>query len=187
MALAQDVAAAADDGGVNADGGREGDAALRAATHRTVAEAAELLDAHKFNVVIAKIMELVNTTRKAIDSGAGAADPAVREAVEAVAILLSLFAPYTADDMWEQLGHHDFVARAEWPKVDQSLLVLSTVTAVVQVQGKVRDRLEVPADVTEEALRELALASENVQKFLDGRQIRTVIVRAPKLVNIVPA
>ncbi|WP_394937874.1 leucine--tRNA ligase [Psychromicrobium sp. YIM B11713] len=165
----------------------EGDRALREQTHRSVAEAAELLDAHKFNVVIAKIMELVNATRKVIDSGAGAADPAVREATEAVAIMLSLFAPYTADDMWEQLGQQDFVARAAWPVVDETLLVRSTVTAVVQIQGKVRERLEVPADITEDELRELALAAENVQKFLDGRDIRTVIVRAPKLVNIVPA
>ncbi|MGA8787788.1 MAG: hypothetical protein WB535_02440, partial [Paenarthrobacter sp.] len=68
-----------------------------------------------------------------------------------------------------------------------ALLVQDTVTAVVQVQGKVRDRLEVSPDITEDALRELALASENVQRALDGRGIRTVIVRAPKLVNIVPA
>ncbi|AJT41001.1 leucine--tRNA ligase [Psychromicrobium lacuslunae] len=179
--LAQDVSSPVD------SDPRQGDSALRSVTHRTVAEAAELLDAHKFNVVIAKIMELVNATRKAIDSGAGAADPAAREAAEAVTILLSLFAPYTADDMWEQLGHSDFVARASWPTVDPALLVESTVTAVVQVQGKVRERLEVTPDIDEEQLRELALASENVQKFLAGREIRTVIVRAPKLVNIVPA
>ncbi|WP_285724634.1 leucine--tRNA ligase [Psychromicrobium xiongbiense] len=163
------------------------DPALRALVHRAVADSAELLDAHKFNVVIAKLMELVNATRKVIDSGAGAANPAVHEAAEALAIILSLFAPYIADEMWEVLGHEDFVARASWPTVDEALLVQSSVTAVVQVQGKVRERLEVPADITEEALQELALASENVQRALDGRAIRTVIVRAPKLVNIVPA
>nr|A9WS85.2 RecName: Full=Leucine--tRNA ligase; AltName: Full=Leucyl-tRNA synthetase; Short=LeuRS [Renibacterium salmoninarum ATCC 33209] len=164
-----------------------GDRALRSVTHRTLSEAADLIDAHKFNVVVAKTMELVNITRKSIDSGCGPADPAVREAVEAVAVILSLFAPYTAEDIWAELGHQDFVARASWPTVDDSLLVQSTITAVVQVQGKVRDRLEVPTDITEDQLRELALASEIVQKTLDGRGIRTVIVRAPKLVNIVPA
>lgn len=178
--LAQDVGSA-----VGADP-VDGDPALRASTHRTVAEAAALMEAHKFNVVIAKLMELVNATRKAIDSGPGADDPAVREAVEAVAVLLSLFAPYTAEDMWAQLGGEDFVARANWPVVEESLLVQSTVTAVVQIQGKVRDRLEVPAEITEGELRELALASAQVQRALDGRGIRTVIVRAPKLVNIVP-
>jgi leucyl-tRNA synthetase len=179
--LAQDVTSGP---GVDAT---SGDRALRSVTHRTIADAAELLDANKFNVVVAKLMELVNATRKAIDSGAGAADPAVREAAEAVAVILSLFAPYTAEDMWNLLGHPASVANAGWPAHDPALLVQDTVTAVVQVQGKVRDRLEVSPDVSEDQLRELALASENVQRALDGRGIRTVIVRAPKLVNIVPA
>ncbi|MGF9661815.1 leucine--tRNA ligase [Arthrobacter crystallopoietes] len=164
-----------------------GDAKLRAVTHRTIADAADLLDQHKFNVVIARLMELVNATRKVIDSGAGGADPAVREAAEAVAVILGLFAPYTAEDLWAALGHEPSVASASWPEVDESLLVLATVTAVVQVQGKVRDRLEVAADITEEELKSKALASEQIIKTLDGRGIRTVIVRAPKLVNIVPA
>ncbi|CAM3061305.1 Leucine--tRNA ligase [Arthrobacter ulcerisalmonis] len=179
--LAQDVSSAA---GTDAAAGDRG---LRSVTHRTISDAADLLDSNKFNVVVAKLMELVNATRKAIDTGAGGSDPAVREATEAVAVILSLFAPYTAEDMWNVLGHPASVANAGWPKHDPSLLVQDTVTAVVQVQGKVRDRLEVSPDVTEEQLRELALASENVQRALDGRDIRTVIVRAPKLVNIVPA
>jgi leucyl-tRNA synthetase len=164
-----------------------GDRALRSVTHRTIADAAELLDNNKFNVVVAKLMELVNATRKTIDSGAGGADPAVREAVEAVAVILSLFAPYTAEDLWNVLGHPASVANAGWPSHDEALLVQETITAVVQVQGKVRDRLEVSPAISEDDLRELALASENVQRALDGRGIRTVIVRAPKLVNIVPA
>ncbi|WP_418910598.1 leucine--tRNA ligase [Arthrobacter koreensis] len=164
-----------------------GDKKLRSVTHRTIADATELLDAGKFNVVIAKLMELVNATRKTIDAGAGAADPAVREAAETVAVILSLFAPYTAEDLWNALGHPASVANAGWPAVDVSLLVQDTVTAIVQVKGKVRDRLEVPADITEDALRELALASEQVQRTLDGAGIRTIIVKAPKLVNIVPA
>ncbi|UWX95845.1 leucine--tRNA ligase [Arthrobacter zhaoxinii] len=164
-----------------------GDRKLRALTHRTVADATELLENNKFNVVVAKLMELVNATRKAIDSGAGAADPAVREAAEAVAVMLSLFAPYTAEDLWNLLGRDASVVNAGWPAVDKTLLVQDTVTAVVQVQGKVRDRLEVAADISEEDLREAALASDAVQRFLDGRGIRTVIVRAPKLVNIVSA
>jgi leucyl-tRNA synthetase len=181
--LAQDVTS---EPGVDA---ASGDRALRSVTHRTIADAAALLDTNKFNVVVAKLMELVNATRKTIDAatGAGGADPAVREAAEAVAVILSLFAPYTAEDMWNVLGHPASVANAGWPAHDEALLVQDTVTAVVQVQGKVRDRLEVSPDISEDELRELALASENVQRALDGRGIRTVIVRAPKLVNIVPA
>lgn len=164
-----------------------GDAELRKLTHRTVADAAELIDSQRFNVMVARIMELVNATRKAIDSGPGAADPAVREAVEAVAIVLSLVAPYTAEEMWEELGHEPTVAKAGWPKVDPALLVQDSVTCVVQIAGKVKDRLEVSPDISDADLEQLALASEAIQKALDGRGTRKVIVRAPKLVNIVPA
>ncbi|NLT53472.1 MAG: leucine--tRNA ligase [Actinomycetales bacterium] len=163
-----------------------GDAALRAATHRTVHEVTDLIEGFRFNVAVARVMELVNTTRKAIDTGCGGADPAVREAVAAVAVMLSLFAPYTAEDMWARLGHAPGVALAGWPAVDELLLVEETVTCVVQVAGKVRDRLEVPPSVGEEALRELALASPAVQRALGDRGVRTVVVRAPRLVNVVP-
>ncbi|HEY0905285.1 MAG TPA: leucine--tRNA ligase [Marmoricola sp.] len=162
-----------------------GDVALRKVTHRTVHDAAQLLESHRFNVMVARVMELVNATRKAIDSGCGPADPAVREAVEAVAVLLSLVAPYTAEEMWERLGHRPTVARADWPVVDEALLVEDTVTAVVQVQGKVRGRLEVSPDITEADLEAAALADPAVRKALDGAVVRKVIVRAPKLVNIV--
>src|SRR5207245_509236 len=83
----------------------------------------EQLDNNKFNVVVAKLMELVNATRKTIDSGAGGEDPAVREAAEAVAVILSLFAPYTAEDLWSLLGHPASVANAGWPSHDPALLV----------------------------------------------------------------
>jgi leucyl-tRNA synthetase len=131
-------------------------------------------------------MELVNATRKAIDSGCGGADPAVREAVEAVAICLSLYAPYTAEDIWARLGHQPSVALAGWPVVDEALLVEDTVTCVVQVAGKVRARLEVPPGIGEEDLRQQALAQPAVVSALGGGQPRRVIVRAPKLVNVVP-
>jgi leucyl-tRNA synthetase len=180
--LAQDVESAGTAPGTDPDGGEK---SLRQVTHRTVADAARLLDDHKFNVVVARTMELVNAIRKTIDAGPGAGDPAVREAVEAVAILLSLFAPYTAEDMWAKLGHEPSVARAGWPAVEESLLVQDTTTAVVQVKGKVRDRLEVPMDISAADLEQLALASETVQRSLDGAAIRKVIVREPKLVNIV--
>ncbi len=162
-----------------------GDAALRRLTHKTVHEAETLIEKHRFNVMVARTMELVNATRKVIDSGAGGADPAVREAVETVAILLSLVAPYTAEEMWERLGHQPTVARVGWPVVDPALLVEESVTAVVQVQGKVRARLEVAPDITEADLETMALADPTVVAALDGREVRKVIVRAPKLVNIV--
>jgi leucyl-tRNA synthetase len=134
---------------------------------------------------VARVMELVNATRKAIDSGVGPADPAVREATEAVAVLLSLVAPYTAEEMWERLGHEPTVARTGWPEVDEALLVEDTVTAVVQVKGKVKARLEVSPDISEADLEAAALADAGVQRAIDGATVRKVIVRAPKLVNVV--
>lgn len=163
----------------------EGDTALRQTTHRTVAEAEQLIESHRFNVLVARTMELVNHTRKAIDSGCGPADPAVREAAETVAILLSLVAPYTAEEMWERLGHEPTVARAGWPVVEEALLVQESVTAVVQIQGKVKARLEVSPEISEVDLEAAAMADEAVRRALDGKTVRKVIVRVPKLVNIV--
>ncbi|MGZ4651378.1 MAG: leucine--tRNA ligase, partial [Kineosporiaceae bacterium] len=164
-----------------------GDLELRRATAHAVHEATRAIETMRFNVAVARVMELVNAARKAVDAGPGPADPAVRGAVEAVAVVLSLFAPYTAEDMWERLGHAPSVALAGWPSVEEALLVEETVTCVVQVAGKVRDRLEVPVDVSGDRLRELALASDAVARALDGRAVRSVVVRAPKLVNVVPA
>jgi leucyl-tRNA synthetase len=164
-----------------------GDVALRKATHKTVHEVAGLIDAHRFNVVVARVMELVNVTRRAIDSGCGPADPAVREATETVAIMLSLIAPYTAEEMWARLGHEPTVAHAGWPVVDEALLVEESVTAIVQVQGKLRAKLEVSPDITEADLEGLAMADALVRRALEGKTIRKVIVRAPKVVNIVTA
>ncbi|HEX6877477.1 MAG TPA: leucine--tRNA ligase [Nocardioidaceae bacterium] len=163
----------------------DGDVDLRRATHRTLHEAEQLLDSHRFNVVVARIMELVNVTRKAIDSGCGPADPAVREATEAVAVMLSLVAPYTAEEMWSRLGHEPTVAHAGWPAVEESLLVQESITAIVQVQGKLRAKLEVSPDISEADLEAMALAEPVIQRSLEGKTVRKVIVRAPKLVNIV--
>ncbi|MEP9385135.1 leucine--tRNA ligase [Nocardioides sp. KR10-350] len=162
-----------------------GDVELRRVTHKVVADAEQLIESQRFNVMVARVMELVNATRKAIDTGCGPADPAVREAAEAMAILLSLVAPYTAEEVWERLGHEPTVALAGWPTVDPALLVEETVTAVVQIQGKVKARLEVPPSITEAELEALALADEAVVRAIDGREVRKVVVRAPKLVNVV--
>jgi len=162
-----------------------GDLALRKATHRALHDASLAVETFRFNVAVARVMELVNLARKAIDTGCGPADPAVREAAEAVAIMLSLVAPYTAEDMWARLGHQPCVALAGWPAVDPALIAEEEVTCVVQVAGKVRDRLQVPAEVDEATLRDLALASPAVQSAIGSSSVGQVIVRAPKLVNIV--
>jgi leucyl-tRNA synthetase len=165
----------------------DGDLELRRVTHRTIEEVTRLFESRRLNVAVARLMELVSAARRAIDSGPGAADAAVREAAETLTVLLSLFAPYTAEECWELLGHQPSVATAGWPSADPSLLVQDLVTCVVQVAGKVRDRLEVPPGIGDDELRELALAAPGTSRALAGRDVRTVIVRAPKLVNIVPA
>jgi len=164
-----------------------GDLELRKSTHKTIDEVTRLVESTRLNVAVARLMELVSAARRAVDSGPGAADPAVREAAEALAVMLSLFAPYTAEESWEMLGHEPSVALTGWPVADPALLVEDSVTCIVQVDGKVRDRLEVATSIGEEELRELALATPGAERALAGRGVRTVIVRAPKLVNIVSA
>ena len=163
-----------------------GDRQQRRATHRAVAEITELVGSGRFNVAIARIMELVNTTRKAIDAGPGAADPAVREAVEFIAQALSLFAPYVAEEMWELLGGAPSIANSTWPTADPALLVADEVTMVVQVQGKVRAKLQVAPDIAEDDAVALALADPKVRRALDGRPVAKTITRLPRLVSIVP-
>ncbi|WP_403024587.1 leucine--tRNA ligase [Salinibacterium sp. GXW1014] len=163
---------------------KSGDESLRRVTHRFLADAPGLTESFKFNVLVARLMELVNATRKAIDGGAGGADPAVREATETVALGLSLFAPYTAEDMWERLGYTGSVAHCGWRKPDPVLLVEQSVTAVVQVDGKVRDKLEVSPTIDPAELESLALASAGAVRALGDREVDRVIVRAPKIVSI---
>ena len=162
-----------------------GDAALRKATHKTVHDAAQLVESQRFNVMVARVMELVNATRKAIDSGCGPDDPAVREAAEAVAILLSLVAPYTAEEMWERLGHEPTVARAGWPAVDPALLVEDTVTRSCRSRARYGRGWRSRPTSPRPTWRQLALADPAVVRAIDGRPVRKVIVRAPKLVNVV--
>jgi len=161
-----------------------GDKAVRKAVHLFLRDFGTSIETFKFNVGVAKIMELVNVLRKAIDTGVGAADPAIREGAQEIAKAISLFAPYTAEDMWAKLGFEPGVALAGFAKVDESLLVESSIIAVVQVDGKLRDKFEVDVTITEDALREQALASDAVKRAIGDKQIANIIVRAPKLVNI---
>jgi leucyl-tRNA synthetase len=162
-----------------------GDISLRKATHKALHDAAFAVESFRFNVAIARVMELVNATRKAIDSGCGPADPAVREAVEATAIMLSLVAPYTAEEMWNRLGHQPAVALAGWPIVDEKLLVADAVEAVIQINGKIKERLEVSPTISDADLEAQALALPAIAAELGGVRPVKIITRAPKLVNIV--
>jgi leucyl-tRNA synthetase len=163
---------------------RSGDLEMRKQTHAFLKAFGESIEGFKFNVGVAKIMELTNYLRKAIDIGVGPKDPAVREGAEELAKALSLYAPYTAEEMWSLLGHEPSVALAGFRQVEELLLVQSEIVAVVQVNGKLRDKFSVAIDITEDELRELALSSEIVKKSIGDSEIKNVIVRVPKLVNI---
>ncbi len=182
MRIATEAGLASPAGGAPLDG----DVELRRVTHRTIDEVTRLVEGTRLNVAVARLMELATAARRAIDSGPGAGDPAVREAAETLTIFLSLFAPYTAEECWYKLGHQPTVALAGWPAADPALLVQAEVTCVIQINGKVRDRLQVAPSIGEDELRERALAAPGIVKLLAGRPIKVVIVRPPKLVNVVP-
>jgi len=147
--------------------------------HRTIDGVRTDFTHLRFNTAVAKLIELTNTLTRM---------PVVpREAAEALVLMVAPLAPHIAEELWARLGHDESLGRGPFPTADPALLVEATVTCVVQVSGKVRDRLEVPPDVDQDTLRELALASSGVQRALDGRAIRTVVVRPPRLVNVVPA
>jgi len=162
-----------------------GDISLRKVTAKSLFDISFAVESFRFNVAIARVMELVNATRKAIDSGCGGGDPAVREAAEAIAIALSLVAPYTAEDMWERLGHKPAVALAGWPTIDESLLGADNVTAVLQISGKIKERIEVSPNISQADLEKLALDNAAIKAEISGATIKKIITVAPKLVNIV--
>jgi leucyl-tRNA synthetase len=162
-----------------------GETSLRKATHKALNDAGFAVESFRFNVAVARVMELVNATRKAIDSGCGPSDPAVREATEAIAIMLSLVAPFTAEEMWERLGHKPAIATAGWPVVDPALLVDDEVEAVIQINGKIVDRMNVSPTIGDADFEAAALALPSVMAAIAGATPKKVIARAPKLVNIV--
>ena len=164
---------------------KSGNIELRKATHKSLSDIELAVESFRFNVAIARVMELVNATRKAIDSGCGPTDPAVREAAEAIAICLSLVAPYTAEDMWEKLGHKPAIANAGWPVIDKSLLGVDNVIAILQVNGKIKDRIEVSPNISKEELEKLGIENAEIKSALAGLQVSKVITVAPKLVNFV--
>jgi leucyl-tRNA synthetase len=166
--------------------GSAADRAVDPATDRAVAhlisETTEHMEGLRFNVAVARCMELTNLLRKAYDAGHD-----VRAAVASLVTMIAPFAPYTADEAWERLGGDGLATRQPWPTVDPTLLVMSSVVCAVQVEGKVRARLDVDPAVGDEELRARALADPAVIRALAGRAVRTVVIRAPKLVNIVTA
>jgi leucyl-tRNA synthetase len=154
---------------------------LRRFAHRTIRQVTELYERYRFNVAVARLMELTNQIRAALDRG----EPA-REAATALVQMVAPMAPFIAEELWRTvLDGEGSVHRSDWPAFDPDLAREETVTLVIQVDGRVRDRVEVPPDVTQEEAERLARESERVRRIIGDRQVARVIVRPPKLVNLV--
>jgi len=147
------------------------------AVHRAIADVRVEMEHMRPNTAIAKLITLNNHLTSL--------EKVPREAVEPLVLMTAPVAPHIAEELWERLGHERSLAHEPFPTADERYLVEDTVTCVVQVKGKVRGRLEVSPSISEEDLTAAALAEPNVVRAIDGAQVRKVIVRAPKLVNIV--
>jgi leucyl-tRNA synthetase len=161
-----------------------GDEDLRRATHRTVRDVTSDFDAFKYNTALAKLMALTNEVSAAVrERGARGGDP--QHALEVIAIMLSPLAPHAGEEVWHRLGHDDFVAEQRWPEYDATLLVAHTVEVPVQVDGRVRDTITVPAGAAQDDVVEVARASDNVRRHLSERVIAKVIWVPDRLLNLV--
>ena len=160
---------------------------LRRATHRTIKKVTDdIEDRFHFNTAIASVMELVNTLYQFNPNGNDAHEAfAFREAVDAIVLLLSPFAPHAAAELWESLGNKSAIDSVPWPVYDEALTLADEVLVVVQVNGKVRDRLTVPAGAGEEYVREAALCLEKVRQHTGGAAPKKVVYVPSKLINIV--
>lgn len=158
---------------------------LRRKTHQTIAKIGDDIGRrHSFNTAVASSMELLNAINKLGDeSDAGLA--VERESLEAVVIMLSPMVPHICHALWLELGHESALIDQRWPTVDESALQLDLIEMVVQVNGKLRARLSVAVDASKESIETEALADENVQRFIDGKEVRKVIVVPGRLVSIV--
>jgi leucyl-tRNA synthetase len=158
-----------------------GDSPLRRATHQAIDGVTRDLDRFRFNTAIAKLMTLTNEIHDAAD----AADADVAEAITALIVMLAPSAPFITEELWHRLGREGSIHRSAWPEVDPALTVSESVVMVVQVNGKVRDRIDVPPGIDQDAMVAAAKASEKVHPHLDGKNVVKTIAVPPKLVNFV--
>ena len=157
---------------------------LRRKVHQTLRQVGEDFEALQFNTIVASLMELLNEMYEARAQGAVGSD-AWQEASDIYLRMLAPIAPHVAEELWVRQGGGFSIHQQSWPEFDEAAAVVDEITLVVQVNGKVRDRLTVPVDIDEELAREQALASEGAQRFLVDKTVRKVIVVPGRLVNIV--
>jgi len=171
-------------------GQRRGDATedqiadLQRVTHQTIRSVTDDLEAFSFNTAIARLMEFTNALQKARRTSVYGAD-AWNEAIETLLLLLAPCCPHIAEELWDRTSRGYSIHLQAWPQFDPELAAEEMITLVVQVNGKLRARLEVPADITEEAAKKAALADENVQRYVEGQEMKRLIYVPGRLVNVV--
>ncbi len=159
---------------------------LRRKTHETIAKVSDDFGRRQtFNTAIAAVMELLNETRKLSDRSTPLGLAVEREALEAAILVLAPIVPHVSHTLWNAFGHEGAVIDAAWPTLDESALARSSIQVVVQVNGKVRAKLDAPVDLDKAEMEALALADDNIQRFTADKTVRKVIVVPNKLVNIV--
>jgi leucyl-tRNA synthetase len=157
---------------------------LRRKVHQTLRQVTNDYQEFEFNTIISGLMELLNEMSRAKQAGA-AGTPAWDEAVDIYLRMLAPVAPHITEELWQELGKPYSIHTQSWPEVDEEAAREDEITLVVQVNGKLRDRVNLPVGVSEEQARETALKLENVQRALDGKTPRKIIYVAGKLINIV--
>ena len=183
--MVNEHAASGDVPALEADSLNSDQKALRLKTHETIAKVSDDISRRlTFNTSIAAVMELLNEVGKL--GGDESQTLAVRqEALETAVLVLAPIVPHICHQLWHALGHEEPVVEAPWPEADEKAMVRSEITVVLQVNGKVRAKADVPADIAKDDLEKLALAHENVQRFTEDKTVRKVIVVPGKLVNVV--
>jgi len=164
--------------------GRDGDKELARMTHQTIKKVTEDIEKIRLNTMIAALMEFTNYLGKVKEAG-NVTEEMWNSSIKALLLLLAPTAPHLAEELWENVGYKYSIHNFTWPPWDESLVTTEEFTLVVQVNGKVRDRLTVPVDVGEEEAKKLALQMEKVKPYVEGREVAKVIYVPGKLVNIV--
>jgi leucyl-tRNA synthetase len=157
---------------------------LRRSVHQTIQKVTEDIESFGFNTAIAALMSLRNTLKAAQETSL-AHTPAWDEAVQSLLLLMSPFAPHITEELWHRLGNETSIHLQPWPEWDEAIAAEETITLVVQVNGRVRDRIDVPVDIDNAEAERLARASETVQRHVGDKQIVKVIVVPGRLVNVV--
>ena len=158
---------------------------LASLIHKTIKKVGEDIEAMRFNTAISQLMILVNAFEKEHANSTTTNAPMQIEDYKIFLILLSPFAPHLAEELWSRLGHKESIFKEEWPDYDPELIKDDEINLVLQVNGKVRDMVATSADIGEEEAKKLALESEKIKKYTEGKEIKKIIFVKGKLVNIV--